>query len=161
MREIPNHPGYFVTEDGRVFSEWTKGCRPRRSVVHELHPWPVHSGHMVVALGRGRNRFVHLLVLTAFVGPCPTGLETLHRDGNPRNNLLSNLRYGTRLENVADARRHGTLAKPHARITLEQARSIRVQRSAGARLAELATSFGLTVSSVCDIVKGRTWKEAA
>jgi len=51
---------------------------------------------------------VHVLVLTAFVGPCPAGMETLHEDGVRANNQLSNLRWGTRSENAKDKIRHGT-----------------------------------------------------
>lgn len=51
---------------------------------------------------------VHTLVLTAFDGPRPDGLECRHLDGNPDNNWLSNLRWGTPSQNTHDAVRHGT-----------------------------------------------------
>lgn len=54
-----------------------------------------------------RDFKVHRLVMEAFVGPCPEGLEVLHWDDNPANNHLSNLRYGTRSENVKDRVRNG------------------------------------------------------
>ena len=58
------------------------------------------SGHVSVAIGKGNSRLVHQLVLEAFVGPCPEGHEVLHLDHNPANNKLSNLKYGTRSENI-------------------------------------------------------------
>jgi hypothetical protein len=54
------------------------------------------------------NQFVHRLVLAAFVGPCPEGMEVRHLDGNPANTRLANLRYGTHSENELDKVRHGT-----------------------------------------------------
>lgn len=52
-------------------------------------------------------RLVHHLVLQAFVGPCPDGLEGCHWDGDPSNNFLPNLRWDTRESNMADMVRHG------------------------------------------------------
>jgi len=50
------------------------------------------------------------MVLEAFVGPCPEGMECCHRDGNPANNHVGNLYWGTRSENLYDAVRHGAHA---------------------------------------------------
>lgn len=50
---------------------------------------------------------IHGLVLAAFDGPRPDDLETRHLDGNPTNNRLSNLIYGTGTENQLDRVRHG------------------------------------------------------
>lgn len=49
--------------------------------------------------GHKRWYFVHLLVLRAFVGPCPVGCEGSHKDGNGQNNYLSNLVWETHSEN--------------------------------------------------------------
>lgn len=57
---------------------------------------------------QGKTRFVHHLVLEAFVGPMPEGHEGCHRDGDRTNNHLGNLYWGTRAENVRDAIEHGT-----------------------------------------------------
>lgn len=52
---------------------------------------------------------VHRLVLLAFVGPPATNsAEVCHIDGNPANNQLANLRWGSSSENKADQVRHGT-----------------------------------------------------
>jgi hypothetical protein len=70
-----------------------------------------HSGHLHVNLklaGRSRSVAVHALVLEAFVGPRPHGLECCHGDGNPANNRVDNLRWDTRSANIFDSVRHGT-----------------------------------------------------
>lgn len=46
--------------------------------------------------------------METFVGPPPPGLEVRHLDGVSHNNLLSNLVYGTHLENMRDRLIHGT-----------------------------------------------------
>ncbi len=51
---------------------------------------------------------VHRVVMEAFVGPCPDGMEVCHGDGDPMNARLDNLRYDTRKANHADKKRHGT-----------------------------------------------------
>ena len=71
----------------------------------------------------------HRLVLEAFVGKCPQGMEGCHNDGNPFNNHLSNLRWDTPKNNHADKIRHGTTNRGErcgtAKLTLEQVRAIR------------------------------------
>lgn len=57
--------------------------------------------------GRCKTRFVHQLVLEAFVGPRPPGMQTLHWDDVKTNNHLSNLRWGTPQENQYDRIRNG------------------------------------------------------
>lgn len=47
------------------------------------------------------------IVLIATIGPRPTpGHECCHWDGDPTNNRLDNLRWGTPEENQADSKRH-------------------------------------------------------
>jgi hypothetical protein len=70
-----------------------------------------NRGHLSVSLsleGHRHTRWVHRLVLAAFVGPCPQGMEVRHLDGDPKNNAVQNLAYGTRSENELDKVRHGT-----------------------------------------------------
>lgn len=86
----------------RLGREW----RPR-----VLKPGIRHGGYSVVNLWRDGQRaqwLVHRLVLFAFVGPCPDGMEGCHNDGNPRDNSLSNLRWDTRSANHLDKVKHGT-----------------------------------------------------
>jgi hypothetical protein len=50
---------------------------------------------------------VHVLVLTAFVGPRPPGFEGCHGDDDPANNYWLNLRWATSTENKLDRVRNG------------------------------------------------------
>lgn len=69
-------------------------------------------GYRVVALYnppvRGKGRQVHRLVLEAFVGPCPPGMEACHCNGISDDNRLVNLRWDTRSNNNLDTVLHGT-----------------------------------------------------
>ena len=68
-----------------------------------------HNNHMYVSLCHSGNisrKYIHRLVLEAFVGPCPNGAEGCHWDDNPLNNNLENLRWDTRSANRQDAVRN-------------------------------------------------------
>lgn len=59
-----------------------------------------------VNLYKNNNRTtcnIHRLVLEAFVGLYPSGMVTRHLDGNPQNNKLTNLKWGTYSENTQDS----------------------------------------------------------
>lgn len=105
---------YAVSNWGRVrsFSKYGKPYIKGRKL---------KGGHHRVALykeGAVSDCLIHRLVLEAFVGPCPGGMEGLHWDDNKDNNHLSNLRWGTRSENLEDCIRNGNnhqLNKTHCK----------------------------------------------
>lgn len=70
------------------------------------------DGYTYISIGRNvcdkRPILRHHVILMTFFGPKPDGLECRHLDGDPSNNRIDNLKYGTRAENVQDAIRHGT-----------------------------------------------------
>lgn len=115
-RPVVGYEGsYEVSDQGRVRSldrivvRYQYGKRTEQPVRGRmLSPGETSFGHEYVNLGRGNKRYVHRLVLEAFVGPPAAGTECCHNDGNPKNNLVSNLRWGTRSANIQDAVRHGT-----------------------------------------------------
>lgn len=115
-RSIPGWEGYYEASDqGRVRSvermvRARHGLRTSRSKV--LRPRPHRrSGHLEVWLSRGgqvTQHWVHHLVLETFVGPRPPEWECRHLDGNPSNNQVSNLAWGTHRQNMLDKVAHGT-----------------------------------------------------
>lgn len=104
---IPGYEGrYEVSDQGEVRS------LPRyRSRGGILRPHPsLPGGYPSVNLrkdGAGKTMRVHALVMLAFVGPRPEGQVTRHLNGNPLDNRLENLTYGTPTENNLDTVRHG------------------------------------------------------
>lgn len=54
-----------------------------------------------------RTEAVHVLVLTAFRGPRPVGMQGCHNDGDRTNNFLGNLRWDSPSANSQDTLRHG------------------------------------------------------
>ena len=105
---IKDFSNYFVSNIGNVESK-KQSCRKR------LKPFKIPKGYLIVRLrkdGKQYTKLIHRLVLEAFVGPCPDGHETNHKDGNKQNNQLENLEWVTSSDNYAHAYRTG-LQRPH------------------------------------------------
>lgn len=102
-QDVPNCPGYQASTNGRIRSfKW--------GAERILKTQTARSGHQRVSIsnaGVSRPQLIHQLVLQAFVGPCPDGMLCRHLNGDPADNRLSNLAWGTASENVRDAVLHG------------------------------------------------------
>lgn len=85
--------------------------RPRRIKGKVLQP-KIHKGgyHQVVLYRDGKPKcfLVHRLMMLAFTEPpLDPDMIVCHRDDNPTNNVLSNLYWGTQVENQDDRIRLG------------------------------------------------------
>ena len=100
----------------------------------------------------GKMRTVHRMVLEAFVGPCPDGMEALHGEAGPRDNRLSNLRLGTPAENLADRYRQGEIAKGErnagAKLTEWQVRDVRLAIAAGESQGSVSRRYRVSKSTI-------------
>lgn len=128
----------------------------------------VKSGHIYVNLTdlhedkwRQKLLMVHTLVLTAFIGTCPENHEGCHGDGDPTNNALTNLRWGTRASNMADRKTHGTdnSGERNGMAKLDEltVKTIKLRLSKGERVNVLAREFCVTHGSIGHIKSGRQW----
>jgi len=120
---LENYPAYRVGDDGSIWSRRKRIMLPSgrgsKTVIGKTwHPKKISKqkgktegrSYLYVRLShdkKSRIFRVHRLVLEAFVGPCPEGMECRHLDGDPSNNRLENLRWGTPAENTEDKRKHG------------------------------------------------------
>ena len=154
---IPGWEGlYEVSRHGQVKS------LPRHRVSGRiLRPSEAGGGYRKVQLihgGRIEHRYVHDLVLTAFVGPRPAGMEGAHENGKRDDNQLLNLRWDTRPGNHADKIRHGTMCQgeSHGRrkLTSDAVRNI---RQAAGTCAEIGRQFGVGPMQVSRIKTGKNW----
>ena len=114
-RPVVDWQGFYeVSSQGGVWSveRLVKNRHGQRRVrARRLKETPGSDGHLRVSLhreGRATTKSVHRLVLEAFVGPCPPGMEGCHGPGGVRDNSVSNLRWDTRSANIQDAVRDGT-----------------------------------------------------
>lgn len=105
-KPIPGLEGaYEVSDHGRVRSLDRTVRRNRHEMKLKgriLKQYTVPGKRQIVKMARNgtsRNAYVDQLVVTAFIGECPEGMKVCHRDDNPQNNHVSNLRWGTRGNN--------------------------------------------------------------
>jgi len=166
-RDVIDYEGlYQVSDDGRVRSLWrllpeatASGIRKPRLI---LKYGRNNQGRLQVALckdGVPRRFQVHRLVLTAFAGPCPEGMEALHRNGDHLDCRISNLRWGTHTENMQDKARHGTQTQgeTHGRskLTDQDVRDIRASTETNRALGK---KYGVSNVAIQAIKTRRTWK---
>jgi len=74
--------------------------------------------HLDQGGGKYVDRYLHVLVAEAFLGPKPTGLDVNHKDGNRQNNAASNLEYITRSENHRHAAALGLRGRRRGQLKL-------------------------------------------
>lgn len=108
------------------------------------------------------RKLIHRLICEAFHGPCPPGHQCGHRDGDPSNNVPSNLRWITAKENAADKHRHGTTCRGErarsAVLKEDDVRVIRKRLAEGDRGTDIANDYGVTRSLISKINVGKYWK---
>lgn len=154
-REIKGFPGYRVGSDGTVWS---------RRLKQPMKGRPNRTGHLRVVLNPGYSRrWIHRLVLEAFTGPCPCGMEARHfPDRNPANNTLANLSWSTKSINCGDRQVHGTQVQGErqwkAVLTETMVRILRKEYAAEGNIRMLARRWKLDRHTVGRAVKRRTWK---
>lgn len=117
IKPIPGFEGlYEISDAGVVYScmrfvAQRNGCQrlQRRKALRATAHTGRRSSYLKVCLRKGgssHHRYVHRLVLLAFVGMPPfDGAQVRHLDGDWRNNTLYNLAYGSQEDNEADKKR--------------------------------------------------------
>jgi hypothetical protein len=174
--DFMGYPAYRVGDDGSV---WTRKRHPH-TPWRRMRQSALPGNYLTTSLynDAGVHRFnTHSLILTAFVGPSPAGMCCRHLDGNPHNNALANLRWGTPQENADDRRRHGRVpcgdhhpsrTRPEclargerhgcSKLTEDQVRLMRrMHASGGHSLQSLAIRFGVAHYTVWHIITRRSW----
>lgn len=180
FKQVKGYPGYFVSNDGRV---WTTRYKKRKRtgigfewcnggvwIPMKLKPARKY-GYLRAVLRGGPNTVqkalpVHRLVLEHFFGPCPLGMECCHEDGDASNNHISNLRWDTRSANNQDKKRHGTfmIGERHgmAIFTEKAVRDIRAEYATGLKTyTQIGRERGVSLSTIRSIVIRRNWKHVA
>jgi hypothetical protein len=151
----------MVSNLGRV--KGVKGGILRHARMRDRHVVSIYP-----VPGQLRVRYVHHLVLEAFVGPRPGKMQGCHNDGNPDNNSLSNLRWDTPKGNQSDRVKHGTDTRgernAHSKLTEDDVRAIRetyARAVPGRDCRGLANKYGVSYPLVALIVKRKAWRHVA
>lgn len=164
QRGIPGFSAYAVRKDGTVWR--VAPAATRGQVPYQVPGGDDGCGYMRVKIyddtGRKRTVRVHFLVLTAWVGPRPEGMQACHRNGKRSDNRLANLRWDTPAGNASDTAKHGSLAgerNGRARLTAAQVKAARaVYTGAYGDVAALARKYRVSHSAMLSAVKGEHWR---
>lgn len=102
-RVIPGHPDYMVSDMGRV--KWLTDKYKYK--IGDISTGSRSKGNYRLISIDNREYSIHRLVMLAFVGPCPRGIEVNHKNRKRYDNRFSNLEYVTHRENIQHARSLG------------------------------------------------------
>ena len=168
-KTIPDFTGFYeASSHGRIRSvhritnNHGKAYTVRQRI---LRPSTGGGGHKRVILRRDGYEFtrnVHRLVLEAFVGPCPAGLECCHDDDDPAKNNPENLRWDTRTSNLADRTKNGKSNRGerhgNSKLTEERVRQARFfYDRCGMSYNEIGKMYGVSGAAIRYAVKRITW----
>lgn len=161
IKPVVGVDGYFITKDGIMLSKKVGGrLKPLKTYVKI-------GGYLEVKLRKDGGYVhapIHKAVLEAFVCRKPPNLEARHLDGNPQNNRVENLKWGTRQENNNDQVLHGTayVAKGvlHGKATVSESDVLEI-RAADLKIIGTARAFserfGVSVTQIFRIKNKTCW----
>jgi len=166
---IPEFGNYEVSNVGRIKSRARKvwngfAWHDLRERVMRLQV--NRRGYSSVKMrkeGKTYTREVHRLMLITFQGlPDHPKAQSRHLDGNPKNNTLLNLCWGTAKENSDDKRSHGRMnigeRNGQAKLTRQKVKEIRFMYSYGDDIKQIAKKFSVTPDNIKAIIHRKSWK---
>lgn len=166
-RPIPSVPGYRVCDGGEVFSCYLPQGRGRTGPWHTMTCREDEDGYLRVTLrvdSKPKGFLVHRLVLEAFVGPCPEGMEARHfPDRDRTNNRVKNLSWATHDQNIDDMDKHGTKNAPigeqqaSAKLSEFKVKEIFRLNNEGFTQCQIAKEFGVSQVAISAVLTRKTW----
>lgn len=167
-RLINDASGYRVGTDGSIWTRHPRGPKTGRIWTN----WKrmkcgteTRHGYATARLryddGTERQRLVHVLVLETFTGTAPAGMQARHfPDRDPKNNAITNLRWGTAKQNAEDRERDGNTKRGSSnnRSKLKES-DIPAIRAATGRgcVGALAAKYGVSRQVIWQIRSRKTW----
>lgn len=110
----------------------------------------------------GKEERVSRLMWEFHHGPIPEGLQIRHTCDNPKCVNIDHLLTGTAQDNANDrvARNRTVKGEKHsnAALTETQVREIMALKGKGMLLREVAEMFGVGMTTICELWKGKRWK---
>lgn len=161
FKQIDGCENLYVSRDGYVHSF-------RRKIPVILKGAACHSGHLRIYTNKNgqQKTYIHRLVAQAFI-PNPEDKPFInHKDGNPKNNKVSNLEWCTASEN--SLHQYHVLKKDtlnslgedniNAKLKARYIPSIRKLIEEGIPCSQISWIFGVDSSTIKRVKWRHTWK---
>lgn len=169
MKEIPGYIGYFIDTLGNVYSNRKrgKGFGNTYDIPRLLKQFTDRDGYKRVMIYRNRGDGQAFIVsrLMLFVFRPNDNYKKLlvrHMDGNPANNTLENLEWGTYIDNESDKKRHGRniVGEKHHNSKLDDTKVLFIKKALkiGIRRDILGKMFSVNTMAIGSIAREETWK---
>jgi hypothetical protein len=176
MKDIPGYEGsYAITDDGKVWSyprQWQfakKHCVTGHHNGKFLNQHKHSGGYLMAVLtthSKKRMRYIHRLVAQTYI-PNPHSLpEVNHKDGNKKNNHVSNLEWVTRKQNAKHAKKLGVYGvhnpargerHPDARLRDQDVLEMRAIRKFGFTIKVIAHAYSHSWSATREVLTYQSW----
>ena len=150
---IVDYEGYYITTDGRVWSEKSKKF---------LSVFPDKDGYLLCSLsheGKSKPHKVHRLVALSFLPNPENKPQVNHIDGNKANNHIDNLEWASAKENIKHALNSGLINSKLSEEDVLYIRTNYIPKSPDFGGRALAKKFNVVPSVISNVVKGKTYKE--
>jgi hypothetical protein len=169
IKEIPGHKGYYADTNGEIWSAWRQngdGWIINMKTIHKLAKHKLWWGHLQVRFqidGVRKGKRVHRLIGKAFI-PNPNNLPFVcHENGNPGDNRVGNLYWGTQKENMRDRVKHGTHRRGSrsntAKLNRFSVERIKLLREVCPTMSQgnIAKIYDVSQSTISSILRGHNW----
>ena len=167
-RPIQDYEGLYevnnfgdVRSISRTMSYVRFGKQEQRHIPEKILSKVLNKGYLYVVLSRNGHEArpkIHRLVASAFIPNPDNKPEVAHNDGNRANNIVSNLRWATPVENEADKKLHGThvCGRKVWNAKLHEHQIVEIRTSQHPHTV-LSKKYGVSDSHISAIRKGNRW----
>ena len=162
LKPIPGFPGYFISDQGVVVSR-------KKGLDKTLRLFQDKEGYLKITLVPEERRNglackksikIHVAMMRAWGPPRPSlEHEIRHLDDKKANNSISNLCWGTRLDNMQDRKRNGLIQYGPANAAFkypdDTIAAVKGALAKGYKQCDVARRFGISQSYVSEINSGK------
>jgi hypothetical protein len=149
----------------RGWDKWNHKVRLNKC--NRVRAESMNGQYLTIKVMFNKKRYItgaHRLIYRHFMGKIPQGMVVNHKDGNKKNNLLSNLEIATPQQNSIHSihvLKHGNVLNqwgennPSAKLTNKQVLEIIDRRKQGETLKTIAQDYNVTIQTISKIVLGQ------
>ena len=153
-RQVKDFPDYYVSVSGKVFSF-------SRRVMRQLSTYVDSKGYHCLTICNStmhKKTRVHRLVAATFLKNPSNHPCVRHLDGDPSNNSVANLAWGTYLDNENDKIKHRTWeSRRNGKLTKEMRDKAFVLKSKFMTDQKIADLLGVSRPTITRLLNKTTW----